>query len=173
MAIVTTIVLGILIKLAADELKLWFPAIAQSFLRFAVNRLPEDERARRQEEWAADLLAFPDGAIKCIRALDLLRASIWIRCSYSKTRIEDWMNSLMPRLRGKCLHWCVLRYHNVILRLRADLDAYRRERELPEKGKLTADAAHQFLSRVSRMEVLKIRALSVALRIIVWPLIKT
>jgi len=54
MDVVIAILLGAIGSLVAAELYANGPRIADALIRFAVSRLPEDEKARFLEEWRAD-----------------------------------------------------------------------------------------------------------------------
>jgi hypothetical protein len=53
-------------SVAADELKGWLPHIAAGIIATAVRRLPETERARYDEEWLGELLAYQDRPVTAL-----------------------------------------------------------------------------------------------------------
>jgi hypothetical protein len=53
-------------SVAADELKGWLPHIAAGIIATAVARLPETERARYDEEWLGELLAYQDRPVTAL-----------------------------------------------------------------------------------------------------------
>jgi hypothetical protein len=56
----------IVASVAADELKGWLPHIAAGIIATAVARLPETERARYDEEWLGELLAYQDRPVTAL-----------------------------------------------------------------------------------------------------------
>ncbi|MGD0628423.1 MAG: hypothetical protein ABR987_03680 [Terracidiphilus sp.] len=88
MAILTTIIVGIVVTFASDQVKALLPFLSQNLLKFAVSRLPEVMRERYREEWAADLLDYPGEFVKCLRALGLCWASARISRSARKTLVN-------------------------------------------------------------------------------------
>lgn len=75
MGVVVTIIAGsaailgaVLSRIIAEEVRDWLPFVSQKLLTCAVNRLPEDQRERYREEWAADLNMFPGKISQAIRA---------------------------------------------------------------------------------------------------------
>ncbi|MGD0628424.1 MAG: hypothetical protein ABR987_03685 [Terracidiphilus sp.] len=89
MAILTTIIVGIVGKIAADEAKVWFPFFSQRLLSFAVERLPSDQRERCREEWAADLLSYPSELTRFCRALGMC----WAALQMESTPVERVQNA--------------------------------------------------------------------------------
>lgn len=77
--VLSTIGSGLLARLAVDEFKAWNPRFTAYLIACAVRRLPVEERARYEEEWAASLEEVPGELSKIIYALSLLRAGAQIR----------------------------------------------------------------------------------------------
>jgi hypothetical protein len=57
--VVLFLVTAILAPLAVEEIKAWCPVIANRLLKRAVSKLPEPERTRLAEEWAAEVGEIP------------------------------------------------------------------------------------------------------------------
>jgi exopolysaccharide production protein ExoY len=75
MELLKSIIVGILSRLAAEELKAWSPTIVAKFASIAVQRLPTDQKERFTEEWDSDLSSIPGEVSKIIYAFDLIRAA--------------------------------------------------------------------------------------------------
>jgi hypothetical protein len=69
MDIVVAVLLGAIGSIVAAELYALGPAIADTFIRRAVARLPKHERARFLEEWQADNDDFPGSVQKVLHAI--------------------------------------------------------------------------------------------------------
>jgi hypothetical protein len=62
-------------KLTADEVKAWLPWMAERLTRLAVAKLPEDMRARYDEEWRSHLDQVPGEIAKVWAAFGFSRAA--------------------------------------------------------------------------------------------------
>jgi lipopolysaccharide/colanic/teichoic acid biosynthesis glycosyltransferase len=82
------LMVAVLSKLAADDLKAWQPRITRRLIEFAVHRLPEDQRERYMEEWTAFIDETPGDLSKMFRAICLSWAA------RSITRIADSSGAL-------------------------------------------------------------------------------
>ncbi len=76
---VLTILEAILGKVIGEEIEAWLPQAGPRLLRYAVSKLPADERERYAEEWAADLDAIPGQVSKVIYALGFVKAAWGMR----------------------------------------------------------------------------------------------
>jgi predicted PurR-regulated permease PerM len=88
------IVLGILgaalSRQLTDECKAWTPWIIRYLINRAINKLPDEERVRFEEEWLAHVNELPGEVGKIIAALGLLSAAqrISLRISAQKRRSD-------------------------------------------------------------------------------------
>lgn len=62
-------------KLLADDFKTWTPRIVEYLVGRAVRSLPEQEQARREEEWKAHIDETPGEIVKIVTALGFQIAS--------------------------------------------------------------------------------------------------
>ena len=81
--VVVTFVLAIFAKVFADEVNAWLPSLSKRLLSQAVRRLPDDSKARYEEEWESDLSDIPGALSKAMFALGLLLAAGRIRAERS------------------------------------------------------------------------------------------
>jgi hypothetical protein len=65
------LMVAVLSKLAADDVKAWQPRITRRLIEFAVHRLPEDHRERYMGEWTAFIDDTPGDLSKMFRAICL------------------------------------------------------------------------------------------------------
>jgi len=151
MAALVTLALAVVGILMADEIKAWLPTVTQWLLNFAVKRLPEAERERRLEEWSADLRSFPEGAIKCLRAFDLSRASMSIRWSYRRGYIASQAIRHLGVWYLRIWLFVVLK---TISRLQSRLKVFSARRGLTEGSVLTEEASRAFLNENARIAML-------------------
>ncbi len=151
MAVLLTLALAVIGKLLADEIKLWLPQISHRLLDLAVKCLPREERERRHEEWAADLQSFPEGVVKCLRALDLSRAGISIDCSYRSRK-------MVTAARLRLVRWYLTFWLRVMAktasRLQSRLVVFRTERGLAEGADLSREQENAFETEFARIEML-------------------
>lgn len=98
MGIVKAFFLALAAKLAADETKAWLPLISEHLLQIAVLRLPETQRERYREEWAADLASYPGEVSRTFRAIGLLVAS-WRIASSAAARLTSAIHNTSKFLR--------------------------------------------------------------------------
>jgi len=66
--------LGLGGSVASAEFEAWAPVISRRLIEWAVLRLPEDEQARRLEEWLAHLNDVPGNFGKLFHSIGCLRA---------------------------------------------------------------------------------------------------
>jgi hypothetical protein len=151
MAILVTLALAVVGTLMADEIKAWLPTMTQWLLSFAVKRLPEPERERRLEEWSADLQSFPEGAVKCLRAFDLSRASMSIRWSYRRGNIAS---QAIRHLRVWYLRIWLFLVLKTVSRLQSRLKVFSARRGLTEGSVLGEEASRSFVNENARIEML-------------------
>jgi hypothetical protein len=151
MAILVPLALAVVGILIADEIKAWLPTITEWLLNFAVKSLPEAERERCLEEWSADLQSFPEGAVKCLRAFDLSRASMRIRWSILRGNIA---RQAIWHLRGWYLRIWFFLLLKTISRLHSRLKVFSARRGLKEGSVLSEDASRAFVNEHARMEIL-------------------
>jgi hypothetical protein len=69
------VIVAVLSRLGADEAKTWLPHIVNRCLLKAVNRLPEGQRERMEEEWRADLEQWPSDFSRLWRTVGFGRAA--------------------------------------------------------------------------------------------------
>src|ERR1700730_5800423 len=74
-ALLCTVLIGVIIRLLADESKAWLPWITEQLIRRAVKTLPESQRERYGEEWRSYLNEAPGEIGKLVSGLGFLRAS--------------------------------------------------------------------------------------------------
>jgi Bacterial sugar transferase len=79
MSVLETVILGIVGKLGADEIKAWLPRLVIWLKDRAVERLPPEYQPRYEEEWASSLEEIPGDLSKLLYAFSLLRASSGIK----------------------------------------------------------------------------------------------
>jgi hypothetical protein len=77
--VVSSFVMAILARLFADDIKAWLPVLSRWLKARAVRRLPEESRARYEEEWESHLLEVPGDLSKIIYSLGLQLAAWRIR----------------------------------------------------------------------------------------------
>ena len=94
MKIIIPLILAVVGKLAADELKAWLPRLATLLKDRAVRRLPQVYRARYDEEWASSLLEVPGDLSKTFFALSLLCGASSIGAD---EKISSWTRSVLRR----------------------------------------------------------------------------
>lgn len=73
--LVIGIIGGVILNLVSNEISEYCDPWARWILKFAVALQPEEERERRQEEWAAHINECPGKLMKIYTALDILRTS--------------------------------------------------------------------------------------------------
>lgn len=83
MAIVITILAGIVIILLSNEISAWLPVFSKRLLARAVRRLPKELQARYAEEWEAHLLEIPGELSKIMHLVGLQYVGRRIRRSCS------------------------------------------------------------------------------------------
>jgi hypothetical protein len=135
-AILRIVLEGALSKIAADEIRAWAPTIANCVLRRAVAGLPEELRERYAEEWAADLVDYPEGAAKCIRASGFLLAVARIRWSNATDKLRHlaakWIVRSLARSYFKLTLWAARasskRMQVLAVKMRSETDCSRVER---------------------------------------------
>ncbi|MFP5205340.1 MAG: hypothetical protein ACLGSH_08295 [Acidobacteriota bacterium] len=81
MAVVNAILAGIIIVLLSNEITAWLPALPKLLVAKAARRLPEELRARYEEEWEADLQEIPGDLTRVLYSLGLQVAGRRIRRS--------------------------------------------------------------------------------------------
>ena len=59
MALIKNLLTAALSKIIGEEIAAWSPSIVRSLVKLAVERLPENHRARYQEEWQSHLNDVP------------------------------------------------------------------------------------------------------------------
>ena len=77
--VVFAVVIAVIARVGADEVKAWLPVVSRSLLHLALLRLPSEQRERFSEEWTADLLDYPGEISRAIRALGMCCAAVKIR----------------------------------------------------------------------------------------------
>jgi hypothetical protein len=91
-----------LAKVIADDAKEWTPWVTRRLLDRAVRILPESQRERYAEEWAAHLAEVPGVVAKLALSLQFQIAAVWARELEAKARVDAWRNEadvLMAELR--------------------------------------------------------------------------
>jgi division/cell wall cluster transcriptional repressor MraZ len=76
--IVLAVLTSAIARLLADEFKAWSPKLTGFVVRFAVGRLPKQQRERYSEEWSAHINDIPGEVGKLCAATGFVWAS-WIR----------------------------------------------------------------------------------------------
>jgi hypothetical protein len=82
---VLAIVGAALSRLIADDVKAWTPKVTQSLTRHATSRVPQEQRARVEEEWQAELDHIPGHASKLIFAVGIFWGANRIRRDLAST----------------------------------------------------------------------------------------
>lgn len=72
---IIAVVVGIIAKLAADEVKAWCPWLVNRLITFAASRLSNAERARFAEEWLSHANEMPGDIAKVLHALGTVAAA--------------------------------------------------------------------------------------------------
>lgn len=75
MAVVTALAVSIVAAVLVAEIKAWGPWVIRSLIKFAVRRLPEDQRARFDEEWQSYVNEIPGQIGKLVAAAGFLIAA--------------------------------------------------------------------------------------------------
>jgi hypothetical protein len=83
MAIVITILAGVFAVLLSNEASAWLPVLSKRLLARAVRKLPEELRARYEEEWEAHALEIPGELSKIINSISMQIVGRRIRRSRS------------------------------------------------------------------------------------------
>lgn len=94
------IVGAVLVKVIADDAKEWTPWVTRHLLDGAVRRLPEGQRERYAEEWAAHLAEVPGVVGKLAVALQFQIAAFGVRELDAKARLDAWQNERAAVLAG-------------------------------------------------------------------------
>ncbi len=79
-------------KIIADDAKEWTPWVTGRLLDIAVLRLPESQRERYTEEWAAHLAEVPGVVGKLAASLQFQIAAFGVRELCAKARLDAWRN---------------------------------------------------------------------------------
>ncbi len=87
-------------KIIADDAKQWTPWVTQRLTDIAVRRLPEGQRARYAEEWAAHLDEVPGVVGKLAVTLQFQIAAFAARELDAKARLDTWRNEKAAALVG-------------------------------------------------------------------------
>lgn len=75
LGLVATLLVAILARLLADDVKAWVPRLTRHAIQRAVRKLPYDQRDRLAEEWTAGVADTPGDLSKLIFACGLMCAS--------------------------------------------------------------------------------------------------
>ena len=86
------IVSAAVVKVIADDAKEWTPWITRRLLDIAVRRLPNGQRERYAEEWAAHLAEVPGVVGKMAVSVQFRIAAFGARELDAKTRLDAWRN---------------------------------------------------------------------------------
>jgi len=70
--------------MAAAEIKAWNPVVIRGLIKFAVARLPENQRERFEEEWHAHISEVPGQIAKLIAAVGLLVVAHNLALDYTR-----------------------------------------------------------------------------------------
>jgi lipopolysaccharide/colanic/teichoic acid biosynthesis glycosyltransferase len=99
-AILGALLLSIVGRIMAEEVRAWFGWVHKTLRRKAVERLPATCRDRYDEEWASAIEEIPGDLFKLIHSLGLLRASIGIRqaCGADVVRSSETLIVLKSEL---------------------------------------------------------------------------
>jgi lipopolysaccharide/colanic/teichoic acid biosynthesis glycosyltransferase len=89
LSLVSLIVLAVISRLVADDVKAWLPRITRHLIEVAVRRLPEDQRERYVEEWTAFIDDTPGDLSKICRAASLSWAALSIARAAGSTRVTE------------------------------------------------------------------------------------
>ncbi|MDR3735620.1 MAG: sugar transferase [Acidobacteriaceae bacterium] len=73
--IASLIVTGVIIQCLTNEITAWSARLSEWLIRLALTRLPDNTRARYDEEWHSDLSQIPGEFSKALYALGFLRAA--------------------------------------------------------------------------------------------------
>jgi hypothetical protein len=75
-----TLLTAVLSRQLAEDFRAWAPTIVLNLIQFAVQRLPEQQRERFQEEWLSHAVDVPGEIGKLAVALGFVVAAIKITC---------------------------------------------------------------------------------------------
>jgi hypothetical protein len=121
MSILSTLAVGILAKIVADEAKAILQSLSHHLLKYAISRLPESNRERFREEWHADLLSYPGEILRCIRAVGMCWASLKISWLGQRTLRElvaekssRWFSTACIRVSIYIISGCVMRLEGLL-----------------------------------------------------------
>jgi hypothetical protein len=97
---------SVLSRIIAEEVRDWLPFVSKKLLLCAIKRMPEDQRQRYHEEWAADLNMFPGRIAQAIRAGGFYAAALKtygaVPAKYKNIRriaIKPFMIELFKRIK--------------------------------------------------------------------------
>jgi hypothetical protein len=86
------------VKVIADDAREWTPWVTRRLLDIAVRRLPEGQRERYAEEWAAHLAEVPGVVGKIAVSLQFQIAAFGVRELDAKTRLDAWFDEHVAAL---------------------------------------------------------------------------
>ncbi|MGB8493386.1 MAG: hypothetical protein WCE53_03195 [Candidatus Acidiferrum sp.] len=88
---VGTVLVATLSKLAVEEIVAWSPSIIRTLIKFAVGRLPENLRARFDEEWQSHVNDVPGQIGKLLVAMGFLFAACDLASNDRRAKtVEKW-----------------------------------------------------------------------------------
>jgi hypothetical protein len=93
---VGSILAAALSRILAEEMAAWIPSIVRVLIKLAVARLPENQRARYQEEWQSHLSEVPGTVGKLIEATGFLQAAH--KMSLAKRRNPDFFEARLQMI---------------------------------------------------------------------------
>jgi hypothetical protein len=94
---------AILAPLVVEEIKAWCPQIAYRLLRRAASKLPEPERSRLYEEWAAEIREIPGPLSKVFFSASLTYGARQIRNDLTSCCQIDRFLRLRQNLRARSI----------------------------------------------------------------------
>jgi len=86
--IVLAVLTAAIARLLADEFKAWNPRVTGFIMRFAVGRLPKQQRARYSEEWSAHINDVPGEIAKLCAAAGCVWASLIRAGAVERPRVD-------------------------------------------------------------------------------------
>ena len=93
--LVASILAAVLSRIVVEEVGAWSPSIVRSLIKLAVARLPENQRARFEEEWQSHVDEVPGTVGKLLAAAGFSLAARKMAPTAQRSRIvEDWLQKV-------------------------------------------------------------------------------
>ncbi len=95
---VVTILAAVLSSIVAAEIRAWSPSIIRGLIKFAVARLPENQRERFKEEWQSHVNDVPGDVVKFFVAAGFVIAACNVALNDRRNRVLKGWEDLLAQL---------------------------------------------------------------------------